>query len=125
CFTLVVCADRRHRQRPVAPHYAGSMTPLADGNSRDLGRSETAIRHRPLSLSARITGAPRIRRPQTSAHSKRADACDSCVAGSVILRSRINPSERKTPGKSAKILPAVLAKIVDWRAFPGDDRTDC
>src|SRR6266568_4150154 len=27
---------------------------------------------------------------------KHADACDWCVAGSVILRSRINPSEGKT-----------------------------
>jgi len=24
-----------------------------------------------------------------------------------------------------KILPAVLGKIVDWRGFPADDRTDC
>jgi len=24
-----------------------------------------------------------------------------------------------------EILPTVLAKIVDWRGFPGDDRTDC
>ena len=30
----------------------------------------------------------------------------------------------KSPNQP-KILPAVLAKIVDWRGFPGDDRTDC
>src|ERR1700730_530927 len=43
----------------------------------------------------------------------------------VILRSRINPSEGENSANQPKILPAVLAKIVDWRGFPGNDRTDC
>ena len=43
----------------------------------------------------------------------------------VILRSRINPSEGKTRQISRKILPALFTKIVIWRGFPGDDRTDC
>ena len=54
--------------------------------------------------------------------------------GSRFKWCRARPGNIATPnlsfrgensGKPAKILPAVLAKIVDWRGFPGDDRTDC
>ena len=105
-----------HRKFPLQPPPAGggrrltgvgrtaanaALLPLVASTRTstqvDLGGSETATRHRPLSLSARITGTPRMSRPQTSAYSKHTDACDSCVAGSVILRSRINPPEGKTP----------------------------
>ena len=74
-------------------------------------------RHRPLSLSARVIGAPRIRRPQTSAHSKHADACDSCVAGSVIWRSRINPSEAETPAINRKYYRPFSRRSLSGAAF--------
>src|SRR6266566_4093368 len=96
------------------------MAALADADRLlrvDLGRSETATRHRPLSLSARITGAPRIRRPQTSAHSKHSDACDSCVAGSVILRSRINTSEGKNSGNWTKYYQVFGPRSLTGAAF--------
>ena len=82
----------------------------------DPGRSETATR-RPWSLSARITGAPRIRRPQTSAYSKHADACDSRVAGRVILRSRINPSEGKSRQIGRKYYPPFWSRSLPGAAF--------
>ena len=73
-----------------------------------------------------ITGvAPDPWTVTTITYSKHADACDSCVAGSVILRSRINPSEGENSANQPEILPTVLAKNVDWRGFPGDDRLDC
>jgi hypothetical protein len=37
----------------------------------------------------------------------------------------INPSEGENSANRPKILAAVLPKIVDWRGFPGNDRTDC
>ena len=85
--------------------------------SVDLGGRKRPQDIAPLSLSARITRAPRIRRPQTSAHSKHAGACDSCVAGSVILRSRINPSERKMPGIGRKYYRPFSRRSLSGAAF--------
>ena len=67
--------------------------------------------------SARITGAPRICRPQRSLYSKHAYACDSRVAGPVILRSRIDPSERKTPEIGRKYYRPFSRRSLSGAAF--------
>jgi len=104
-----------HRVADGSPR--GPLSCMCMAGGVDLGRSETATTHRPLSLSARVTGAPRIRRPHTSAHSKHADACDSCVAGSVIWRSRINPSEAETPGINRKYYRPFSRRSLSGAAF--------
>jgi hypothetical protein len=44
-------------------------------------------------------------------------------AGNILKARRFFTGE-KSPNWP-KILPADLAGIVDWRGFPGSDRTDC
>jgi len=53
----------------------------------------------------------------TSAHFRRADAFDSYVSASVILRSRINPSEEKTPGISRKYYRLFWPRSLTGAAF--------
>ena len=44
-------------------------------------------------------------------------------AGNIARRRRSVRGENGR--KRQEILPAYLAGIVNWRGFPGDDRTDC
>ena len=58
-----------------------------------------------------------MRPDASSSDSKHAEACDSCVAGSVILRSRINPSEAKTRQSSAKYYRLFWSRSLTGAAF--------
>ncbi len=131
-------------------HWARKSPAAGVGRFEPVGSGD---RHRTLSLSARITGVPRIRRAAQQALATHTDASiKNCTGKSVpsptpsqgrmpairhrplgmIRRGRLG--NIATPNlafrgqntrNQAKILPAVLAKIVDWRGFPGNDRTDC